>query len=157
MKLTEKAPTLVKYLFVMTFRIHSDRTGMSKTVSLWKHYESLKWNGPNILGKGAVIIFCKKLFEFSEYLCTAKLLCGYFWGNEINTSNLWWQTFNQSCAILESFKYGQRLILLLKCFLKCWNKDNKFLGNLLCLNLYHHDITCLETQSHHLHLFLLFL
>lgn len=39
--------------------------------------------GPNILGKGAIIIFCKnKLLEFSEYLCTL-LLCGYFWGNEI--------------------------------------------------------------------------
>lgn len=69
--------------------------------------------GPNILGKGAIIIFCKKLLEFSEYLCTAKLLCGYFWGKEINTSNLWWQTFNQYCAILESFKYGQHLFLLL--------------------------------------------
>lgn len=35
MKPTEKAPTLVKQLFVVTFfQIHSDRIGMNKIVSL---------------------------------------------------------------------------------------------------------------------------
>ena len=108
-----KAPTFVKYLFVVTFfQIRNDRIGVNKIVSLWKGLGVFKMKtGPNILGKGAILIFCKKikLLEFSEYLCTAKLLCGYFWGNEINTSNLWWQTFNQSCAILESFKIWSAL------------------------------------------------
>ena len=57
-----KAPTLIKYLFVVTFfQIHNDRIEVNKIVSLWKALWVFKMKtGPNILGKGAIIIFCKK-------------------------------------------------------------------------------------------------
>lgn len=60
-KPTEKAPSLVKYLFVVPFfQIHNDRIGMNKIISLWKALWAFKMKmGPNILGKSTIIIFCK--------------------------------------------------------------------------------------------------
>lgn len=45
---------------MLFFQIHSDRIGMNKIVSLWQELWIFQVKiGPNTLGKGAIIIFCK--------------------------------------------------------------------------------------------------
>lgn len=70
---------------------------------------------PNVLGRGAIIIFCKmvRIFRIFVYCQVARWIPVGKQNQHMQSVICSVRPLNQSCAILESFKCGELLNLLL--------------------------------------------